>query len=74
MLRKVKWNVVYKYQLYRYSIILKRKQKKKCFNIVFFATFASTWKYDYLYNILVKDRRFNVTIIVCPVIKKVLKK
>lgn len=35
MLRKVKWNVVYKYQLYRYSIILKRKQKKKCFNIVF---------------------------------------
>ena len=68
MLRKVKWNVVYEYQLYRYSIILKRKQKKKCFNIVFFATFASTWKYDYLYNILVKDRRFNVTIIVCPVI------
>lgn len=44
---------------------LKNKQQLNC---VFFALESSVWKYDRIYNIMLKDKRFNPIIVVCPVV------
>lgn len=42
------------------------REKKGPINVVFFAIFDSVWKYDELYQLMVEDKRFNPTILVCP--------
>ena len=44
------------------------RQKNGPINVVFFAIMDSVWKYDELYNLMVADKRFNPTILVCPVV------
>lgn len=36
--------------------------------MVFFATYSSSWKYDYVYEAFFKHPRFNPIILICPVI------
>ena len=43
-------------------------KNKHTLNCVFFVVYSSTWKYDRIYQIMLKNRRFNPTILVCPVV------
>ena len=45
---------------------LKNKEKIKC---IFFATFDSVWKYDKVYRLMEKNKRFEPIILVCPMVK-----
>ena len=36
-------------------------------NVVFLVLYASVWKYDSLYRLMAKDKRFNPCILVCPI-------
>lgn len=45
---------------------IKLRGKREPINVLFFAIFASVWKYDSLYWLLKKDKRFNPVILVCP--------
>lgn len=42
------------------------RNKKGALNVLFFAMFDSQWKYDSLYELMLKDKNFNPLIIVCP--------
>lgn len=44
---------------------LKNKEQIKC---VFFAIYDSTWKYDGVFQIMMKDARFKPIVLVCPVV------
>lgn len=46
----------------------KLKTKEGKINCVFFALYDSVWKYDGVYKILSNDPRFNVTVLVCPIV------
>ena len=47
---------------------LKTLKNKEVINCVFFALFEEVWKYDGVYNLMVKHPRFNPVILVCPII------
>ena len=46
--------------------IMRLQQCNRPLNVVFFATLSSMWKYDSLYQLMVEDKDFNPTIVVCP--------
>jgi hypothetical protein len=50
------------------KIALKKVQKKTSITVLFFLIHESVWKYEELYNLMVKDRRFNPVVIICPYI------
>lgn len=67
--------LVLNHVLYNYIIPYKQKKavkklskKNEPIKCVFLALFDSVWKYDSLYNILLKDQRFEPVILVCPVV------
>ncbi|RED19609.1 CDP-glycerol:poly(glycerophosphate) glycerophosphotransferase [Flavobacterium cutihirudinis] len=43
--------------------IVRRKDKLK---VVFFLIHDSVWKYDYLYNLMLNDNRYDPLVVVCP--------
>ena len=47
---------------------LKRVQKKDIITVAFFLISESNWKYEEIYNLMVKDDRFFPVIIICPLI------
>lgn len=50
-----------------YKKVLKRlRNKKGPLNVLFIAVYASSWKYDSLFQLMQQDDRFNPSIIVCP--------
>lgn len=49
-------------------VALEKLINKEKINCVFFALFEECWKYDGVYQIMVKNPRFNPTILVCPVV------
>lgn len=48
---------------------LQKVRKKESINAVFFVIHHTAWKYDYVYQLLEKDPRYKLTIILCPFIK-----
>ena len=53
---------------YKEALIkLKEKDRIRC---VFLSLFASTWKYDKLYELMVQNPRFDPIILVCPIVNK----
>ncbi len=48
---------------YLYVLFLRRKEK---INVVFFAMCLSMWKYQHLYELLIKSTKFNPIIIILP--------
>lgn len=60
-------------QCYRrnYAKVIKRLRKKKePLNVLFMAIYDSNWKYDSVYQLMLKDSRFNPIIFVCPVVNR----
>lgn len=47
---------------------LKKLKSKKRIKCVFLALFNNNWKYDKLYQIMLKDDRFEPVILVCPIV------
>lgn len=43
------------------------RQKKEPLNVLFFVLYESMWKYDYLFQLMLRDANFNPMILVCPV-------
>lgn len=50
--------------------IMRLRQSDRPMNVVFFATLSSMWKYDSLYQVMVEDKNFNPTIVVCPFVSR----
>ena len=55
---------------FQHKNTVKKLQNKETINVVFFVLFESVWKVDYLYRFMVLDKRFNPTILICPVVNK----
>ena len=53
---------------FRYRRLLKEVKRKDKVRIVFLIQLASSWKYDYLFQLFLNDDRFDPIIAVCPVI------
>ena len=63
--REFLWSV----QQRAYRCAEKRLRKKQDpLNVVFLVMFPSVWKYDSVYRLMQQDKRFNPTILVCPVL------
>ncbi len=52
---------IYKRQVERLSSL------ERPINVIFLVLYASVWKYDSLYRLMEKDKRFNPLILVCPI-------
>lgn len=73
--RKLPGNVhksyLIKTQPYLHRRALKRiRQEKAPVNVLFFALYASVWKYDRLYWLMENDPDFNPTVVICPVVNR----
>lgn len=67
--RKTKRYLIWKRQLRLYAKEVKRLSgTKEPLNVVFLVLSASVWKYDSVYQLMEKDKRFNPLIMVCPAI------
>ena len=68
--RVVGENTYSKYQLikvsYYHKQALNRIRKKDVINVCFFLIHESVWKYEELYQLFKKDKRFNPIVLVCP--------
>lgn len=47
---------------------LRRIRGKDTLRCVFFATFEETWKYEGVYNLMKKNKRFDPIVLVCPIV------
>lgn len=47
---------------------LQKLNNKKQIKCVFFAIYDSTWKYDGVFKLMMKDNRFKPIVLVCPVV------
>jgi hypothetical protein len=59
--------ILIKYMPYKYGSLEKKIRKLERIKIAFFIQQASNWKYDLLFNYLLKDNRFEPLIVICPV-------
>lgn len=67
--RKSQWMNYIKSAPELHKEALKRlKSKEGKINCVFFALYDSVWKYDGVYKLLSNDSRFNVTVLICPIV------
>lgn len=65
--RKSKRFYFWKLQQIAYKSALRRVQKKNDpLNVLFINAQPSIWKYDSLFNLMLKDERFNPMVLVCP--------
>ena len=44
------------------------KGSKRPLNVVFLVIYSSVWKSDSLYQLMLKDKRFNPVILICPIV------
>lgn len=58
----------YKFIQYRYKKNVERIQKKDNIRVAFFLIHGAIWKYDGIYKLMEKDRRFDPIVVVCPYI------
>lgn len=61
---KIKYRYLYK----RYKNTEASLRTKKEIKVAFFATFASVWKFEYLYRLMEQSSLFKPIIVVCPVV------
>ena len=65
--RKSKRFYFWELQQIAYKTALRRVQKKNDpLNVIFINAQPSIWKYDSLFNLMLKDERFNPIVLVCP--------
>lgn len=64
------WYLIKTQPLLHKRALARLKKKDGPINIVFFAIYASVWKYDALYKLLEADSRFNPIVLVCPVVNR----
>ena len=65
--RKSKRYLFWKLQQVAYRNALRKvRAKQGPLNVVFINTQQSAWKYDSLFNLMLKDDRFNPMVLVCP--------
>lgn len=58
-------------QHYRYEKTLDSiRNKKGPVHIVFFAIYKSVWKYDSFYQLVKKDPRFQLSVLICPAVNR----
>lgn len=62
-------SILIRIQPLHYKLILKKTRKKRKVRIVFLMQLASSWKYDYLFRLLLNNQRFDPLIVICPIIK-----
>ncbi len=65
---KLKKTIQFKYGKCYHRIALKKIKKKDVIRCVFFATFEETWKYEEVYKRMVKNKRFDPIVLVCPIV------
>lgn len=69
--RRIKRYLIWKRQQRYYSYEIKRLQHtKKQLNVVFLVLYSSVWKYDSVYKAMLRDKRFNPIVLICPVIDR----
>ena len=61
--RYIRWKMQ---QIANMKAVCKLRKKQGPMNVVFINVQHSAWKYDSLFNLMLKDERFNPTILVCP--------
>jgi hypothetical protein len=59
--------VMIKFLPYRFKKLVRKVRKKDKIKIAFMIQMASSWKYDYLFRMLLEDKRFEPIIIICPI-------
>ncbi len=52
----------------KYERSVKRLHHKKNIKVAFFATFSTTFKYSYLYELMQDNPLFNPIIVICPIV------
>ena len=63
--QKVEWRK-YIHQRWYLRKVMALKKLNRPINVVYLAIFESVWKYDYLYQLMQNDSRFNPIVLVCP--------
>lgn len=64
------WYLIKTQPLLHKRALARLKKKEGPINVVFFAIYASVWKYDALYKLLEADSRFNPIVLVCPAVNR----
>jgi hypothetical protein len=71
-IKKVIWKVyvpvLIKLMPYRYKLLVRKLKRKEKIKVVFLIQLASSWKYDYLFKLLLDSKRFDPVIVICPVV------
>ena len=65
---KIKKDIQLKCGKWYHRKAMKTLKSKSLYRCVFFATFEETWKYDKIYQLMDKHKRFDPLILVCPII------
>lgn len=69
--RNVRDAIIYCLFRIRYRRVLRRLRKKQPpYNVCFFVTSVSGWKYDSVFKLMLGDPSFNPRILICPVINR----
>ena len=69
--RNVRDTIIYVYFRLRYWRVMKRLRKKQPpYNVCFLASYVSGWKYDSLFQLMLKEEAFNPMIVICPVVNR----
>ena len=71
-LKRILWElyllVLIKFLPYWYKILISKAKRKDKIKVAFLIQLASSWKYDYIFNLMLKDQRFEPIVIICPII------
>lgn len=60
------FNIIYLFRKIQHFRLIHTIRSKGTASVVFFASNLSMWKYQGLYDLLSKDPRFNVSVVLCP--------
>ena len=52
------------------EVLLKELKKKEIINVIFLVIHESIWKYDQIYRLLDNDPKFNVKIVIIPLVRR----
>lgn len=65
---KWEWRMIIRDSRAQHAVALKALKGKETIRCVFFALFESVWKYDGVYRLMEKSKRFEPVILVCPIV------
>lgn len=68
LIKRLRYKYLIKILPFRYRRIIKKLRYEDKIKVAFFAVHSSVWKYDYLYQLMVENPRFEPVIVVCPVV------